>query len=81
MYGHPVLFHDVTTECPDGQLIEHMNPGREQPLLTIEGDKLLTADGLIDTGAGPLNHTIFRRQYADRPGQHVRVRELHFAFT
>ena len=58
-----------------------MNPGREQPFLTIEGDKLLTADGLIDTGACPFNHTIFRRQYADRPGQHVRIRELHFSFT
>ncbi|HFU9173224.1 TPA: hypothetical protein ACH7LE_004632 [Escherichia coli] len=38
---------------------------------------MLTADGLIDTGACPFNHTIFRRQYADRSGQHVRVAEGH----
>ena len=58
-----------------------MDPGREQPLLTIEGNQLLTADGLIDTSTSSLNHTIFRWQYADRPGQHVRIRELHFSFT
>ncbi|WP_434058920.1 hypothetical protein [Escherichia coli] len=40
-----------------------MNPGREQPLLTIEGDKLLTADGLID-----IHHHLFEN--LRRKGHH-----------
>ncbi|CQC30764.1 Uncharacterised protein [Salmonella enterica subsp. enterica serovar Typhimurium str. DT104] len=77
MDGHPVLLHDIAAECPDRQLIEHMNTGGEQSFLPVEGDKLLAADGLINPGPGFLNHAGFRRQHADRSGQHVGIRKLN----
>ncbi len=56
------------------------DPGREQPLLTVEG---ISCSRLMASSipAGPLDHTDFRRQYTDRSRQHVRVRKLHFSLT